>query len=358
MNPAQQGSLKKTLTLGGVTPKSLFNQYKQTNLGFPRLNKLFPSLAIKPNAVPPLIIKKHPLEGMMKKLTIEEKKQAINDSIDYQKIDEMLVQGEGSELRIMNIAFRSLPYHIDYTCSSFLINHSAIKNMLYIMKSLSMPQMRIPLSSEGVELYTRLCTGLRGLVNNRSRVLIESLIHYNGEFSRILVLVSLGVGCTVWYTVAPGDAGMAPPTELFPIDVDHIQFFRDSFAHPLFKKMSFIESKYIIGEVMSAFENFYPFSNIDIPVLEVSTQASSSASTSQMTLADVGSTSEASSSASTSQMTLADVGSTSEASSSASTAPRLSENKRSAIKLAVIMSILVGSGVLISEVPNLVDSLI
>ncbi|PWA68249.1 hypothetical protein CTI12_AA310880 (mitochondrion) [Artemisia annua] len=32
-----------------------------------------------------------------------------------------------------------------------------------VLLSLSMPQMRVPLSSEGVELYTRLCTGLRGL---------------------------------------------------------------------------------------------------------------------------------------------------------------------------------------------------
>ncbi|GJU46401.1 ribosomal protein S11 [Tanacetum coccineum] len=91
-----------------------------------------------------------------------------------------------------------------------------------------------------------------------------------------------------------------------------------------------------------------PSSKIEIPILEVSTpsQASSSASTSQMTIPDIGSSSQASSSASTSQMTLPDIGSTSEASSSASTAPRLTKNQRSAIKLAVMMSIFVASGVL------------
>ncbi|GKE87963.1 hypothetical protein Tco_1565438 [Tanacetum coccineum] len=93
-------------------------------------------------------------------------------------------------------------------------------------------------------------------------------------------------------------------------------------------------------------------SQMTIPDIGSSSQASSSASTSQITLPDIGSTSEASSSASTSQITLPDIGSTSEASSSASTAPRLTKNQRSAIKLAVIMSIFVASGVLMSEVPK------
>ncbi|GJZ50452.1 hypothetical protein Tco_0604642 [Tanacetum coccineum] len=142
----------------------------------------------------------------------------------------------------------------------------------------------------------------------------------------------------------PGVYGMAPPTELFPSDVDYVKFFMDSFTHPLFKKMTYLESNFIIGTLLTAYENFYPFNQIDIPVLEVGIPSQATTSASLTTIPDIGSSSQASTSASSSQMTIPEIGSTSEASSSI--APRLSENQRSIIKLAVMMSIFVASGVL------------
>ncbi|GJS50570.1 hypothetical protein Tco_0623932 [Tanacetum coccineum] len=70
---------------------------------------------------------------------------------------------------------------------------------------------------------------------------------------------------------------MAPPTELFPSDVDYVKFFMDSFTHPLFKKMAYLESNFIIGTLLTAYENFYPFTLIDIPVLEVGIPSQGSA---------------------------------------------------------------------------------
>nr|GFA89998.1 hypothetical protein [Tanacetum cinerariifolium] len=125
-------------------------------------------------------------------------------------------------------------------------------------------------------------------------------------------------------------------------------FSRDSFSHLLFKRLTFIESKYIIGDILTAFENFYPFTQIEIPLLEVPIPSDES-STSQIASSSASTSQIGSSSASTSQMTNPDIGSTSEVSGSDSSACRLSKNQRSAIKLAVMMSIFAASGVLMSE---------
>ncbi|GKE16788.1 hypothetical protein Tco_1424365 [Tanacetum coccineum] len=241
---------------------------------------------------------------MIQKPSIEEIREVIKNFVNFKKIDELLLQGD-DELRIMEVAFRALPCHDDYGVSSIIITRRAIKNMLLIFKSLSMPQLKVPLSSKGIYLYTRLGIGLRGLVNtHRKKVLVESLIFYKGEYTRILVLVSLGFGCTIWYTAAPGVYGMAPPTELFPSDVDYVKFFMDSFTNPLFKKMTYLESNFIIGSLLTAYENFYPFTQIDIPVLEVGIPSQATTIASLTTIPDIGSSSQAGTSASSSQMTI------------------------------------------------------
>ena len=311
-----------------------------SHMKYPRLTTLFPSIATKnQQKIPPIIIKKSPLEGMINKAPLEDKQKVVKELIELRKnkMDELILPGE-SDLRIMNVTFRSHPCHMVENSNSFIITSEAMKNMLYLFKSLSMPRTRISLSAEGVEFYTRMGTGLLGLVNKRSkRILIEAITFYQGEFTRIMVLVCLGYGCSVWYTVAPGVYGMPLPTELFPSDATYADFFRDHFGHPLFKKMTFIESKYIISDLLTAFENYYPFNQIEIPLVEV-TEASNSSQIVSNTNPDMGSTS--------------DVGSHS------SPAHRLSENQRSAIKLGLMMAIFIASGVLMSEVPKLVDMMI
>nr|GEU76895.1 hypothetical protein [Tanacetum cinerariifolium] len=93
-------------------------------------------------------------------------------------------------------------------------------------------------------------------------------------------------GCTVWYTVVPEVYGMALPTELFPPNATYVDFFRDSFSHPLFKRLTFIKSKYIIGDLLTTFENFYPFTQIEISLLEVTIPSYESSSTSDVSGSD------------------------------------------------------------------------
>ncbi|GKA99460.1 hypothetical protein Tco_0827397 [Tanacetum coccineum] len=140
---------------------------KQTNLGYIRLTKFFPSIDKKPpQKLPPIILKTPPFEGMINKAPLEGKQKVLKEFLDLRrsKMDEMMLQGpEEDEIQIMNVTFRSLPCHMTENSSSFLITPQAFKNMLHLFKSLGMPKLRIPLSSNGIDLYTRLGIGLLGL---------------------------------------------------------------------------------------------------------------------------------------------------------------------------------------------------
>ncbi|GKF93490.1 hypothetical protein Tco_0280209, partial [Tanacetum coccineum] len=74
--------------------------------------------------------------------------------------------------------------------------------------------------------------------------------------------------------------------------------------------MTYLESNFIIGTLLTAYENFYPFTQIDIPVLEVGipSQATTSVSSSLTTIPDIGSSSQASTSTRSSQMTIPEIG--------------------------------------------------
>ena len=45
-----------------------------------------------------------------------------------------------------------------------------------------------------------------------SRILVEAITFHEGYYGRFLILIHMGIGCTVWYGFAPGD-GINIPTE-------------------------------------------------------------------------------------------------------------------------------------------------
>lgn len=95
---------------------------------------------------------------------------------------------------------------------------------------------------------------------------IEFITYYKGMYGRLIILVSFGVGCTVWYTFQPGVPEVAPPGILVPpIELPYDSFKNVSFNLAPFKKISYVEYKYITDHVLSAFENVYPFTEINLP---------------------------------------------------------------------------------------------
>jgi hypothetical protein len=61
-----------------------------------------------------------------------------------------------------------------------------------------------PFSSERMKPYCYKGRGLRSLLKmDNYRCLIEVLTFVNGKLGRFVILVSLGIGCTVWYKFHP-----------------------------------------------------------------------------------------------------------------------------------------------------------
>lgn len=104
-----------------------------------------------------------------------------------------------------------------------------------------------------------------------SRVLIEAITFNEGYYGRFLILVQIGIGCTVWYGFAPGD-GMTLPVEgltpLFNPITNYDTIFTNPDVHvlPGFNKMTLVEGVNNPAEPLSqAFAKDMPFMDIEIP---------------------------------------------------------------------------------------------
>nr|GEY96734.1 hypothetical protein [Tanacetum cinerariifolium] len=244
--------------------------------------------------------------------------------------------------------------------SSFLLTPQALKNLVYLFRSIGIPQNREALSVEGAALYTRLGTGLLGVVNKRilpvkyppfrsARVLgAARKISFSLKVkvnSSTCCCRSLGIpqnkealsaeGAALYTKLGTGLLGVVNkrsfygtplPTDIYPPDASYVDFFRESFYHPLYKKLTFIESKYIMRDLLKSFENFNLFNQIEVPLTRVF-EASSSASSSQIaSCSQIGSSTP-------SQLSNPNIVSLSEVHVSEITPYRFSKDTRSAIKL-------------------------
>lgn len=121
-------------------------------------------------------------------------------------------------------------------------------------------------------LYTDIGNGLRSIATPNwapKKYLLEFVTYFKGEYGRLLILVSTGVGCTVWYTFMPGVPEAAPPEMLqLGREISYPEFFNISYELQSLQKIFFIESRNVAASVLSAFEEVYPFSEmpINIPV--------------------------------------------------------------------------------------------
>lgn len=109
--------------------------------------------------------------------------------------------------------------------------------------------------------------GLRGLVNetNINKMLVEFITYSNGFYGRFIVLVCLGLGCTVWFALAPGSSDHAPVASTFTAFSSYEPFFWTEHIQPGFQKISFVETRDVSASVESALENEHPFAGITIP---------------------------------------------------------------------------------------------
>lgn len=103
------------------------------------------------------------------------------------------------------------------------------------------------------------------MVWSRKKIFVEVITYYDGRYGRFLVLVCLGIGCTVRSGFAPGTADQAPAGSLFaPLEsynpLKHMEYYA-----PGFRRIGFVEIKDVSASVEAAFGNEHPFAEITIP---------------------------------------------------------------------------------------------
>lgn len=92
-------------------------------------------------------------------------------------------------------------------------------------------------------------------------MLLEVFTFLNGKYGRFLVLVCLGIGCTVWFGFEPGVAVKAPEKVGVFTLLDSYDPFMDM-DRQTFKS---VEQNDTSESVKSAFQNELPFAEINIP---------------------------------------------------------------------------------------------
>lgn len=104
-----------------------------------------------------------------------------------------------------------------------------------------------------------------------NKVLVEAVTNKNGYYGRFIILVQLGVGCTVWYGFGAGGDNLFPANETFK-PIDSYQPFidqPDTHVQPGFEKMTLAQSEEeIYSKMNKVFQENIPFKDINIPDLE------------------------------------------------------------------------------------------
>lgn len=181
---------------------------------------------------------------------------------------------------VMALYFRFFPEHTRYLRYEFTIGEEANRMLVNVFSSLGLSNM-VRFSIPDLFLNTRIRGGLHHLIqeiissspstststrpSTPFKKVIEVLTYYKGMYGRLIILISLGVGCTVWYNFIPGGPEIAPPGILVPRDLNYDSFKNVDFNVDPFRKLSYVEYKYITDQVLSALENVYPFSEIALP---------------------------------------------------------------------------------------------
>nr|QFS00037.1 hypothetical protein [Helianthus annuus] len=167
---------------------------------------------------------------------------------------------------VMGIRYRHDPGRTSFLNFEFEMTNELIRKLTNICNSIGIKSSSVPYYIPDLFVYSRFGDGLRSLVHETyDKVLVEILSFYKGRFGRFIILVSLGVSCTVWYTFVPGNPDIALLSDLFPRFETYQSFLNPDTYNKFFHKICYIERSYITGEVLKTIENEFPFSELNIP---------------------------------------------------------------------------------------------
>lgn len=171
---------------------------------------------------------------------------------------------------MMTIGFRFMPGQ-----GEFLIKELRAPDNLVGMRKLK-ESLGLSLSKGGLSSTPLL--KLKGLSDSvsesmhslASRVLVEVITYNDGYYGRFLILVQIGIGCTVWYGFVPGDGINLPIEGINPLfgpieSYDAIYTNPDGHVLPGFNKMTLVEGDNPAAPLSQAFAKDKPFMDIEIP---------------------------------------------------------------------------------------------
>lgn len=167
----------------------------------------------------------------------------------------------------MGLGFRFVPGQSQFLLKELQLPQS-FDRLSFLSDSLGLPYNSVHLSSFSLSPYSYEFAGLRGLVadgHSFTKILVEVITHYEGMYGRFLVLVTLGLCCTVWYTFAPGSCLDAPNSGLFGRLEAYDAFLNMDSYVPGFSRVVFVERNDVSETVVSALRNDLPFAEITIP---------------------------------------------------------------------------------------------
>ena len=165
----------------------------------------------------------------------------------------------------IGFGFRFLPGQQQYLLKELKLPES-FDRLSFLRNSLGLSYICRPLSDKELLPYSYSGTGMRCLVTDGlSKLLVDVVTYFNGRYGRILVLVCLGVGCTVWYVFASGSADFGPDDWRFRSLESFESFFNMEYCAPGFNRVCFVERNDISASVESAMVNELPFADINIP---------------------------------------------------------------------------------------------
>lgn len=234
----------------GSSSKGLFDSILLNNIRYPKIKSSFPSLSIthSPSINTPII---------GESITNPNRTQSTSELV---KALELPQQHVGDK---MSLCIRSISKDQTFIGHRFWITNIVKESLKNSCKSLGLvrkPPLELDTPTHLVEYPVR-------NKKIRKKWLVEVLTGYQGCYGHFIVLVSLGVGCTVWYTMGQNLHDIVPPHEIFNPDLSYKLpnikygfFMYDDYEPENFKKLDFLleSPKVVRKEVHKSINNVFP----------------------------------------------------------------------------------------------------